>query len=319
MNKKSIWDQFSFFISSVHTQHFLASCYQALEVPEWDKRSYENCFPFIYYLEHGKNYYILAKQAPLSIKPVLLFYGMIQLLKACLLTVDPNYPESTTLLAHGVTTRKRKKQDYSFLLDEVKIQKNGLFTHAADKLFHIKYLEGEKYTMDSLLHRIAELYELYSYSKKEPSLLKVTRINHTNVSIPSAVLDQFHMTEQRFREYIVASCSHLHLIPVKEMIFEMTAPWNGFNCSPLLYDIYQDSYFVPPTRSMMTVFPEVMSHYLILYNLSMICRYETEWWSELLRNYNSEDYPYIFQFLSISSEKIPYYFYLYLFQLIHNK
>ncbi|MEH7537842.1 YaaC family protein, partial [Bacillus toyonensis] len=56
-----------------------------------------------------------------------------QLFKACLLTIDPNYPESTTVLAHGVTTRKRKKQGYQFLEDEVKIQKNGLFTHVAEQ------------------------------------------------------------------------------------------------------------------------------------------------------------------------------------------
>lgn len=87
------------------------------------KKSFENCYPFIYYLEHGKNYYELYKVAPFSIQPMLLFYGISQLFKACLLTIDPNYPESTTVLAHGVTTRKRKKQGYQFLEDEVKVQK----------------------------------------------------------------------------------------------------------------------------------------------------------------------------------------------------
>ncbi len=57
---------------------------------------------------------------------MLLFYGMSQLFKACLLTIDPNYPESTTVLAHGVTTRKRKKQGYQFLEDEVKVQKKWI-------------------------------------------------------------------------------------------------------------------------------------------------------------------------------------------------
>src|SRR6476620_4268203 len=101
-------------------------------------KSYQNCYPFIYYLEHAKTYYEQANIAPLSIKPILVFYGFSQLLKACLLTIDPNYPESTALLAHGVTTRKRKKQQYEFLKDEVKVQKNGLLPCVADKLFQIK-------------------------------------------------------------------------------------------------------------------------------------------------------------------------------------
>ncbi|WP_379971531.1 YaaC family protein [Ectobacillus sp. sgz5001026] len=323
MNNKSAWDGLSFFISSTHSQKYLAACYQTLEVSEWEKRAYENCFPFIYYLEHGKNYYTLAEHAPLSIQPVLLFYGMIQLLKACLLTVDPNYPESTILLAHGVTTRKRKKQDYSFLHDEVKIQKHGLFTHAADKLFHIKYIEGDKYTMDMLMHRIAELYELFFYSKKETKLLKVGVQNQRIISIPVAVLDLYHMTDVRFQEYIKSTCSHLKLVPAnlqnsEEILFETSIAWDGLRSSPLLYNYNEDAYFLPPSREMMTIFPEVLSHYLLLYNLSMISRYETEWWSELLRSYHSEDYPFIFQFLSISAKKIPYYVYLYLINKIQG-
>ncbi|WP_418922207.1 YaaC family protein, partial [Bacillus thuringiensis] len=136
-------------------------------------KSFENCYPFIYYLEHGKNYYELYKKAPFSIQPMLLFYGISQLFKACLLTIDPNYPESTTVLAHGVTTRKRKKQGYQFLEDEVKIQKNGLFTHVAEQLFHMKHLEAEKFNMLELMGNIPELQNLFRYSQKGSTLYKI--------------------------------------------------------------------------------------------------------------------------------------------------
>ena len=43
--------------------------------------------------------------------------------------------------------------------------------------------------------------------------------------------------------------------------------------------------------------PELISHYLILYNLSMIARYETEWWSELLKTTPNDDYPILFNSL----------------------
>ena len=35
----------------------------------------------------------------------------------------------------------------------------------------------------------------------------------------------------------------------------------------------------------------------------MISRYETDWWYDLLGSYGSEDYPFIYQFLTISAQK----------------
>ena len=43
----------------------------------------------------------------------------------------------------------------------------------------------------------------------------------------------------------------------------------------------------------------------ILYNLSMIARYETEWWMELLKNRTTEDYPFILAFITLTTEKGP--------------
>ena len=60
-------------------------------------------------------------------------------------------------------------------------------------------------------------------------------------------------------------------------------------------------------RNSKPVLPELLVHYLLLYNLSMISRYETDWWYDLLGSYGSEDYPFIYQFLNISAQKIPYY------------
>ena len=108
------FDFFHLFFSASSSQLFLRKCYSQLHIAEAEQKSYQNCYPFIYYLEHAKTYYEQANLSPLSIKPILIFYGFAQLLKACLLTIDPNYPESTSLLAHGVTTRKRKNNNMNF-------------------------------------------------------------------------------------------------------------------------------------------------------------------------------------------------------------
>jgi hypothetical protein len=59
-------------------------------------------------------------------------------------------------------------------------------------------------------------------------------------------------------------------------------------------------------------YPELIIHYLLLYNLSMIARYETEWWCELIKTTPTNDYPFISTFLSITAEKTPYLIFKYL-------
>ncbi|MGE6851025.1 YaaC family protein [Bacillus tropicus] len=311
------WQQLSFFFSSQNVQRYLARCYEKPSIQNAEKKSFENCYPFIYYLEHGKNYYELYKVAPFSIQPMLLFYGMSQLFKACLLTIDPNYPESTTVLAHGVTTRKRKKQGYQFLEDEVKVQKNGLFTHVAEQLFHMKHLESEKFNMLDLMGNIPELQNLFRYSQRGATLYKIDSTNANELSFSVNILDRLHMTSERFSRYIESICKHLSVQHVtgktsaSNLLF--TAPiqsWNPIYSTPLYYEYLADTYYLPLTtdpRNPKPVLPELLVHYLLLYNLSMISRYETDWWYDLLGSYGSEDYPFICQFLTISAQKIPYY------------
>lgn len=88
------------------------------------------------------------------------------MLKACLLTTDPSYPSHASVLAHGVTARKRKKQNYSFRDDEVKVQRNGLCIHVMKHLFGIAGLEEERYTMKKLLTAIPELHTVFYFQEK---------------------------------------------------------------------------------------------------------------------------------------------------------
>ena len=87
--QEDVWPFFTSFQSTSIAHSFLKDAYTRRHIANADLKSYDNCYAFIYYIEHGKKYYMLAKRAPDEIKPVLLFYGMVQLIKACLLTVDP--------------------------------------------------------------------------------------------------------------------------------------------------------------------------------------------------------------------------------------
>ncbi|MDQ0157884.1 YaaC family protein [Robertmurraya andreesenii] len=298
------WNSFSYFFSAHSTQFFLKNCYRKRGIELADQKAYENCYPFIYYIEHGKIYYEQAKIAPLIIKPILLFYGLVHLIKACILTVDPNYPETTSVLAHGVSTRKRKKQQYSFVLDEVKFQKTGLFPFVAEKLFHMKHLEGDKISMGSLLKQVPELSDLVLQFEGKPSFAEVNQ-NGEEFSIPKHVLDVFHMTENRFIDFFLSKSmenfSHQRSED-QSLIFNK----KGSDYLPLKYDLSNKSFALPLTKGIGLQFHELIIHYLLLYNLSMIARYETEWWSELVKTMPNQDYPLIDNFLYITTEKGPY-------------
>ncbi|AJD89335.1 hypothetical protein JMA_00180 [Jeotgalibacillus malaysiensis] len=49
----------------------------------------------------------------------------------------------------------------------------------------------------------------------------------------------------------------------------------------------------------------LQAHYLILYNLSMLARYETEWWHTCMTYKETLDYPVIKSFLTDSAQQVP--------------
>jgi len=308
MQHHFIWNQISKYFSVTYSRKFLQERYKRLDIAHADKLAYKNCYPFIYYLEHGRKYFEQANTALKEILPILLFYGTIQLMKAVLLTVDPFYPNSSQVLAHGVSTRKRKKNAYLFLFDEVKLQKNGLFLYSLKKIFSIKEIPGQKYKMRQLLLQIPELHALFYSLENKPVSYKLSRDCDNNLRISEKILDEYHLTLSSFQHYFckIIGQENCHIFQKKnELIIK-----NGIlhpniqKKAPILFDSEKKMYLLADRGNFCTL-PELMSHYLILYNLSMICRYETEWWGELFHHYPETDYPFIESFLNLSIDKTP--------------
>lgn len=304
------WKSYASFFSAEYCQQFLKNKYQKSNLENPEQKSYENCYPFLYYLEHGQIYYDQAEKAPLILKPILLFYGLVHLIKACILTIDPAYPETTSVLAHGVSTRKRKKQNYQFFQDEVKFQKNGLFPFISEKLFHMKQLEGDKITMEELLQAIPELDDLFVVHEGKSTFTPIYTQNGSLV-IPENILDYYHMTEERFKEFLVSKSRNGIVFSPDGLMFQFEdGSING--AFPIKINLETSSYVLPLKKDNLFLFPELLIHYLLLYNLSMIARYETEWWSELTKTMPNRDYPFIHSFMEVTLEKGPFLIYEYL-------
>ncbi|SDK23340.1 YaaC family protein [Sediminibacillus albus] len=307
MDKNAIINFLTYLKSAETAQTYLAGCYQKLELEDPEANSYQNCYRFLYYLEHGHTFYETSRNAPLMIKPILLFYGMVHLLKACLLTRRPGYPENTALLAHGVSTRKRKKQQYSFMKDEVKIQHNGLFPYFSENLFHIDPRKAGKISMKSLFAKIPEMNRLFSYHFNDCPLIKIGSIKDKQLAFPLTCLDTYHATAGSFQTKIsnyFPDFQHSRTTN-KQLIIDIAEEISPISKGPAFVHWEEEAIYFPSNRYYFTDWHEVMAHYLLLYNLGMICRYETEWWGDLLHTLPNEDYPFIYHFLQTTAEKAP--------------
>ncbi|WP_069840450.1 YaaC family protein [Bacillus sp. F56] len=302
------WKDLALFYSVESTQKFLEKVYVSNGIDDAKKNSFKNSERFIYFLKHAESFYKQAAYSPLEIKPILLFYGMAQLIKACLITRDPHYPSHTSVLAHGVTTRKRKKQNYCFSDDEVKIQRNGLCVHFMKHLFGQSDVVDERYTMKKLLMGIPELSDIFYFQQKEHFMTKVEK-DKNKIFVPEEVAIDYKMSDSRFAEYM---SHHFQWSFEKKnehgLLFEISPqdkePWMS---TSLLFDMEKNQYYIPSQREQFLRLPEMTIHYLILYNVGMIARYETEWWYELLTQHISDDYVLIQQFLLVTEKKFPKY------------
>ncbi|KGX85670.1 YaaC family protein [Pontibacillus litoralis] len=307
MNTRNIQSFMEYIQSAPSAQQYLVHCYRNLLSIDPEQQSFLNAYRFIYFLQHGSTYYAQGKIAPLAVKPMLLFYGMGHLLKALLLTKRPHYPENTSVLAHGVSTRKRKKQNYSFLEDEVKVQYKGFFPYFADHMFHVKQFMQEKYTMANLFKRIPELQPLYQAAKQQQHIFYLGPLNSNHWSISERILNDYNWTFPYFTKCMKAACPEVDAITLskKNIVCSLAKCVKNPNHSYFYYDRLKKQLTISRYRTHFEPFPELLVHYLLLYNLSMICRYETEWWGDQLHSFSSDDIVYIKSFLTITEEKVP--------------
>jgi len=298
-------DFYTYLKSQQTAREYLLTCYQQLDLKNAETKSYENCHAFLYYLDHGLRLYENGKKVDLFVRPILYFYGMVHLLKACLLTKRPDYPESTTLLAHGVTARKKKKKQYTFMEDEVKVQVHGLFPYFTEHLYSRQLLSFDKISMEHLFSLIPEMNILFKFYNEAP-LLAVGSVKSTILQFPVFILDHYHVTEKTFlnrlKSYLPEiadfdSDDSLIQIRLEHLLDTSLGPFFAHSVNGEIYFPRKRKHFLPIS--------EVMVHYLLLYNLSMLCRYETEWWGDLFAVKTDRDYPFITHFLDVTSKKIP--------------
>ncbi|OEF99634.1 hypothetical protein BHF71_08055 [Vulcanibacillus modesticaldus] len=321
---EKMWDTYVFFESEPSTKKYLQNIYEKIGYDDGYKLAYQNTPKFIYFIKQAKEYFYSASKSNILVKPLLIYYGMMNFIKAVILTKKPDYPSRTSVLRHGITTRKLKKNNFQLHDDEVKIQKDGLlplfYTLITDH--SVEIIEGNKYKLKELLSLIPELNESYSRLFQEetifPIYLKQITPTAIELNIPRKILSFYDDDINKFCKELNDSSNkekNQFSLDYDQRLEFFTCIWNGNLENPLnianFFDnqmIIQDikgQYFIRPINDRRLLLPELMIDYMIMYNLGMLCRYDTELWGEIIFSFVSEDMYIVNEFLNLSLRKFP--------------
>ncbi len=311
---QSIITLYNYLQSQDNARQFLHHCYQKQDFADSNNWSYQNSERFYYMIKHGLMYYQSGEQAPLLLRPLLYYYGMMHMMKACLLVKVPTYPENTTLLAHGLSTRRKKRKNYQLLQDEVKIQQRGIFPYFSAQLFDVQTFVKDRFSIGHLLQAIPELDELFLL-QQQATFITVGQLHHHSLTFPNTILDTYHLTQNRFIEKLQAYIN-ITRVHSNHSSFRcvLQQPISAVANQPFYLHSQNSSIYFPLSRHIPFQCHEIMHHFMLLYQLSMLARYESEWWGDFTQMQQSKDYPIITQFLDITVKKVPTYLGSYLQQ-----
>lgn len=312
---EKMWNLFTYFENEEITKNLLYTAYLAREK---DKEAltlaYQNTVKFIYLLKQGVTYFEAARNSELMVQPLLLYYGMTSLMKMLILLHDPHYPSSTLVLQHGLTTRKKKKMNYSFFSDVVKIQKDGLLPHFYKTVFAEGLESNKRYVISHLLGLIPELQTCLHILFKSRTMLPVTveqRDERTYLfSFAKQDLEQekLHFSSI-YHLFQTAPSDNIKKINIldEQLAIVMKTERPIHPLKPIHNQVYEDYtgkhyfYFKEQAPNL----GEIVIYNLIMFVLGMLCRYDTEQWGEIIYSLHSADLFLIKELIQLTLRKFP--------------
>lgn len=320
-----ICEEFLFYENEMFARSFLKQRYTSLGIDKPDSAAFKNVQSFNAYIRQARAIFQSLNQRDLWVQPLLLYYGMMSFMKAWILTLDIHYPQNTSVLRHGLSTRKRKKEAHPFFQDEIRVQKEGLFPLAAS-LLGSPLLTGDSYTPPELIGMISDLQmsyqRIFHQDSLFPVIIQTARTIHSQgmtFRIPETILDRLHLTSTSFVQKLnqVIGFPLFNLMEQEQRDSFLTLIWHhpdvqhvdqwqhGFR-HPWFYEDKKGDYYLwcGNNRPIQPI-SELLAQFMLLFSLSMICRYETPLWGEIIYTSTTEDAILIQQLLTLVQRKFP--------------
>ena len=123
--------------------------------------------------------------------------------------------------------------------------------------------------------------------------------------IPKNVEQLYYMSAERLKKHL--KDKHFGEICWKVEIGEelLLNPKESNFLTPFRFHLIKQRICLPSKLHTHNSLPDLLIHYLLLYNLSMIARYETEWWLDLMKTALTPTIHLSKPFLQSRRKKVP--------------
>jgi hypothetical protein len=252
-------------------------------------------------MQAAREYYRAAQNVSPLTRPLLIYYGMVNLAKVLHIASKGEAPEGKK---HGLKTVK----PWNLILAElsVKIKQYGIFP----EFYHCysnEDIHAASFSLKQLFSQVPELKIAFETVYKEKSLsLKVIRVRH-GISIVDSELKKYEKLEESIRkipEVALRFHKDIQMFENHAVLFLV----NRETRNPLIRALSGEEFLVLPilhTNGTCVVLPELSTHFLIMFMLGMTARYHPKIWADAIKGQESGDIYIIQNFLDVTARKFP--------------
>lgn len=241
-----------------------------------------------------------AQSSSLEVLPVLRYYQWLHLTKALLFLFVPNFPKSASVLQHGLSVRRIKRSNYRWPLEKLQFHNDGIiqcFHHLiAGTSLPDKVLVGDLIgAIPQMSSTLSEFYQQFHHIyplrplDEQPGLAAVSRdiASHQDLTITEWY--------SKYQSLNPSSKTALKKIPSVSNLPGLLCIESPPTSHPW-YRTYKNTVYLTDV----TVLPEYLIHYCLLYSLSALSRYSAEEWSDVINWSNTEDALLIREYLNLT-------------------
>jgi hypothetical protein len=294
---KEIWSRLSYFESLHNAQQFLKGKFS---LP--DKDLGDVAKSLAYTMRTAREYYEAAGRVTTLTQPLLIFYGMTALSKAVFMT---KHGKKSPSKGHGL----RKVEGWKGTLAELsaEVTKDGTFPQ-----FHGCYsgkdLDKLTFSVKDFLSLVPEVkVEFETVYHEKSKALKIQR-RHNQVHVVDSELDQYGDLSE-----LIFAIPGMHDVYIPEPVQlenKLVLFYSYVNLGakdPSIRAISGDEYLVLPlSRSSERVcIPEMSVHFMLMYLLGMLSRYQPTEWGEIIGGEKTGEIYIIQKFLDTTVRKFP--------------
>jgi hypothetical protein len=293
---KEIWSMLSYFESEHNAKQYLEKKF----VPPIEELI-ETAQSLAYAMRAAREYYVAAESVTILTQPLLLFYGMTALSKVLF---TATHSKKSPSRSHGL----QEVEGWTGVFSEfsLRILKDGAFPQFHG-CFHKETLENTEFSLKELFSLIPEVKVSFETVYDEKSrALKILRTRH-GIQIVDSELGKYGELESLitqipgiYERYMERS---LQKFENRIILWEK----NREAKDPAIRAISGEEYLVLPLEKHKEsiVIPEMSTHFLTLYLLGMLSRYQPKEWGRIIKGEESGEIYMVQKFIEVTQRKFP--------------